>query len=171
MRNYLELNFDYAKYHDNLVSFVESARHTIREPYDSLDLVLFKQTNPELNQFLEEFSGSELERIIIFSFNGTFGIHRDIGPRVCRLNWPIINSNSAETVFYQLKPDAVSKKFEGIDFYNESDTVIVDRYILHQPTIMNTDTVHNVLPIAKAPLPRIVVSFNFVDDSILAKML
>ena len=175
MLDYVELDIDLEKYHSDLTEYVISvySNSNFTSTYNNLDLQDFKLHNLELTRQLELLSDSKLERVTLLVLeNSSMLIHRDQGPRICRINWPILNSDSAVTVFYNKKPNAVSHaKHNGIDLYQLHDLEIRNSFILTKPTLMHVDTIHSVELIPKKPLPRIIVSFNFVNDTKLSKLL
>lgn len=180
MRNYLELDFDHKQYHDRLVNYVMSILDTRISAYHSVDLQKFKNHNIDLCSFLENTADSNLERVIILSIGdiiinspvmNDLKPHHDNGPRVCRINWPILNSSSAYTIFYKAKPGVEPFKIQNIKFYHKHDLEVCDTFILEKPTLMHIDTIHSVDHIEGKSLPRIIISFNFKDDSKLAQLL
>jgi hypothetical protein len=173
MINYLELDFEYTQYHQVLCDYVDSIQDSITTSYQKVDLLKFKEHNSKLCGFLESMAQSDLERVIVLTVNEQFKFlpHKDEGPRVCRINWPVLNSDSAYTVFYKTNAGATPYKYEGIDMYHKHDLQVSDTFVLTRPTLMHVNTIHSVETIEGKSLPRIIVSFNFRDDSILQKLL
>ena len=173
MRNYLELDFEYAESHQVLCHYVDTIQDSITTSYQKVNLLEFKEHNAKLCEVLESMAQSELERVIVLTASEKFKFlpHQDEGPRVCRINWPVLNSDSAYTVFYKKKPTAMPYKYEGIDMYHKHDVEVSDTFVLTKPTLMHVDTIHSVETIEGKPLPRTIVSFNFKDDSVLRKLL
>ena len=173
MKNYLELDFEYAQHHQVLCNYVDSIQDSITTSYQKVDLLGFRENNLKLCEVLENMAQSELERVIVLTVNEKFKFlpHKDEGPRVCRINWPVLNSDSACTVFYKTNTGATPYKYEGIDMYHKHDLQVSDTFILTKPTLMHVNTIHSVEPIEGKSLPRIIVSFNFRDDSVLQQLL
>jgi hypothetical protein len=139
------------------------------------NLEKFKRDIPELFECIRKELNSE---IILMSYVYVDGlieipIHTDSTDTVLkkriRLNWPIINGESAETIFYEKNDESISSRIHeyksGVSgrVYDPSDCYEVDRYILDTPTLMNVRQPHAV-EILNHKLPRILLTMRLSNE-------
>jgi hypothetical protein len=138
------------------------------------DLKKFKKDIPELFECVRTELGSEVPLMAYVCIDEIRGlpIHTDgdnsIERRI-RLHWPILNTKSAETVFYKQKKEhiestTVSYK-SGVNGhqYNLNDICEVDRYILDVPTLNNVKEIHGV-ELIDTKLPRILLTMRLSNE-------
>lgn len=135
----------------------------------------FKEDIPKLFKCIQEELESE---IILMSYMYVDGpdqvpIHTDSNnliERRTRLNWPILNGESAATVFYQKNNDDVQGVFytykSGVSGckYDSEDCHEIDRYILNTPTLMNVKELHGI-QILTSELPRILLTMRLSNEN------
>ena len=139
------------------------------------NLEKFKRDIPELFDCIRNHLNSE---IILMSYVYVDGlmeipIHTDSTDNVLkkriRLNWPIINGESAETIFYEKNHENISSRIHeyksGVSgrVYEPSECYEVDRYILDVPTLMNVRQPHAV-EILNDNLPRILLTMRLSNE-------
>ncbi len=139
------------------------------------NLEKFKRDIPELFECIRKELGSE---IILMSYVYVDGlieipIHTDstdtLLKKRIRLNWPIINGESAETIFYEKNSESISSRIHeyksGVSgrVYEPSECYEVDRYILDAPTLMNVRQPHAV-EILNHKLPRILLTMRLSNE-------
>lgn len=139
------------------------------------NLEKFKRDIPELFDCIRNHLNSE---IILMSYVYVDGlmeipIHTDSTDNVLkkriRLNWPIINGESAETIFYEKNHENISSRIHeyksGVSgrVYEPSECHEVDRYILDVPTLMNVRQPHAV-EILNDNLPRILLTMRLSNE-------
>lgn len=134
----------------------------------------FKKDIPELFECIRRNLNSEIvfASYLFVDKNTEVPIHTDannptIKKRI-RLNWPILNGSSAETVIYQKNHE----KIQGVvhthpwgtgTYYNVNDCHEVDKYVLNVPTLMNVKELHGVR-ILNYNLPRILLSMRLSNE-------
>jgi hypothetical protein len=97
---------------------------------------------------------------------GPKSLHRDTSVESCRLNWPVINSNSIETRLFSSTAEPsklVLPTGETYLTYQEQDCELIDSFLMTKPTALHVHTIHGLYR-ATGPLPRYVLSFNFDQD-------
>jgi len=139
------------------------------------NLEKFKRDIPELFDCIRNHLNSE---IILMSYVYVDGlmkipIHTDSTDNILkkriRLNWPIINGESAETIFYEKNHENISSRIHeyksGVSgrVYEPSECYEVDRYILDVPTLMNVRQPHAV-EILNDNLPRILLTMRLSNE-------
>jgi hypothetical protein len=139
------------------------------------NLEKFKRDIPELFQCIRNHLGSEITLMSYVYVDGLIEIpiHTDSADdklkRRIRLNWPIINSESAETIFYEKNNENVVSEIHsyksGVSgrVYNPSDCYEIDRYILNVPTLMNVRQLHAV-ELIDYKLPRILLTMRLSNE-------
>lgn len=138
------------------------------------DLKKFKEDIPELFECIQKELGSQVPYMafVCIDEGRTFPIHTDgdnsIERRI-RLHWPILNTKSAETVFYKQKkkhiestPVSYKSGVNGHQ-YSLNDICEVDRYILDVPTLNNVKEIHGV-DIVDDKLPRILLTMRLSNE-------
>lgn len=86
-----------------------------------------------------------------------------------RLNWPILNGSSAETVIYQKNHQDVqgtvhSHPWGTGTYYDLNECHEVDKYVLDVPTLMNVKELHGVRILDSNKLPRILLSMRLSNE-------
>lgn len=135
----------------------------------------FKQDIPELFEGIRKDLGSD---IILMSYlyidtHSDVPIHTDannpsIKKRI-RLNWPILNSTSALTIFYEKKFEDIQGTLRSLPngvvghSYNDTDCNEVDKYTLDIPTLMNVKELHGIR-VLNSQLPRILLSMRLSNE-------
>jgi hypothetical protein len=99
-----------------------------------------------------------------------FPIHTDnILRQRTRLNWPILNGESASTIFYEKNreniPSVVHSYKSGVSghAYSAEDCHEVERYILDTPTLMDVHQIHGI-EILNHKLPRILLTMRLSNE-------
>jgi hypothetical protein len=90
-------------------------------------------------------------------------LHRDTSTESCRLNWPLLNSTSIETRFFESTVEStklILPTGEAYLTYQESDCNIIGKFVMSKPAILHVHTIHGLYR-APGPLPRYILSFNF----------
>jgi hypothetical protein len=91
-----------------------------------------------------------------------------------KLNWPILNCQFGETIFYSLKDDAnpivhntfnehLPNKVITSIHYSKDDCVETDKFILNQPTLIDVRPPHAV-KFLKNNFPRILLSMRLSNE-------
>jgi len=134
----------------------------------------FKRDIPELFECIHKELNSEVvfASYLFVDVDTHVPIHTDAGnssiTKRIRLNWPILNGESAETIFYQKKNESV----EGVlhshvwgtgTYYDLNDCDEMDKYVLDIPTLMNVKELHGVR-ILNHELPRILLSMRLSNE-------
>lgn len=138
------------------------------------ELQKFKQDIPELFEGIQKTIESEII-LASYAFVDTHSfvpIHTDASNpaiiRRIRLNWPILNGESAETIFYQKKDESIQGTFCSHPggtghYYCDNDCNEVDKYTLDLPTLMNVKELHGIR-IINHRLPRILLSMRLSNE-------
>lgn len=138
------------------------------------DLIKFKEDIPELFECIRKNIGSEIIYMAFVYIDGedSIPIHIDgddsIKRRI-RLHWPILNSESAATVYYKKRNDQVTSKANsyksGVSghIFDINECSEVDRYILDVPTLNNVKEIHGV-EILNHNLPRILLTMRLSNE-------
>ncbi len=98
-------------------------------------------------------------------------IHIDGSPHPCRLQWPIINSHSVETLWYNIDPSYQIREMlpNGVEYisYKTGDYVPVARKNITGPTVIRVEEPHAIRRLSdiNSDFPRIAFSFAF-DESL-----
>jgi hypothetical protein len=138
------------------------------------DLIKFKEDIPELFECIRRELGSEVPymafvyidevRSIELHTDGDNSIQRRI-----RLHWPILNSTSAETVYYKSKHDNINSTHHSFKSgvsghqYDPDDVYEVDRYVLDVPTLNSVKEIHGV-DVISDKLPRILLTMRLSNE-------
>lgn len=178
---------DFQKIQDKIVPYVvDFANKNIKESEKKFsekvffnfvsdeDLEKFKRDIPELFECIQREIGSEITLMSFIYVDGLneFPIHTDsdnsLKKRI-RLNWPILNGESAATVIYEKKREDIPWTFHsyksGISGrgFDPNDCYEVDRYILDVPTLMNVKQIHGI-EIVDHKLPRILLTMRLSNE-------
>jgi len=84
-----------------------------------------------------------------------------------RLNWPILNSDNHETVYFRADSEPVWEETgggTGAFTYDEANIERVDSFILDSPTLMNVLEIHGMYPI-DTRFPRIILTIDFENSN------
>lgn len=134
----------------------------------------FKEDIPELFECIRRELGSEIILMALVYIDGvdSIPIHTDgdntIKRRI-RLHWPILNGESAATVFYEKNHENVKAVFNSYKSgvrgwsYDPDDCHEIDRYILDTPTLNNVKQLHGV-EILNDKLPRILLTMRLSNE-------
>lgn len=96
-------------------------------------------------------------------------IHIDNSPHPCRLQWPLINPQSVETVWYEADPkDKITEILpNGVPYvsYRSQDCKEIARTCILGPTVIRVEEPHAVDRKSNNPrdFPRAAFSFAFVE--------
>ena len=96
-------------------------------------------------------------------------IHIDNSPHPCRLQWPLINTHSVETVWYKADPkDKITEILpNGVPYvsYRSQDCKEIARTCIVGPTVIRVEEPHAVERKSNDPadFPRAAFSFAFVE--------
>ena len=138
------------------------------------DLIRFKRDIPILFECIRRELGSEVLYMAFVYMDEvrTIALHTDgdnsIQRRI-RLHWPILNSTSAETVYYKSKHKEVTSIHHSFKSgvsghqYDPNDVYEVDRYILDVPTLNSVKEIHGV-DIISDELPRILLTMRLSNE-------
>jgi hypothetical protein len=138
------------------------------------DLEKFKRDIPELFECIRRELGSEITLMSFIYVTGPeqLPIHTDSDnnlERRTRLNWPILNGESAATIFYEKNsediPWVMHSYKSGISGrgFDPNHCHEVDRYILDVPTLMNVKQIHGI-EILKDEFPRILLTMRLSNE-------
>jgi len=135
----------------------------------------FKRDIPELFEGIQRELGSD---VIFMSYlfidtHSHVPIHTDANnpsvKRRIRLNWPVQNTTSALTVFYQKNSENIQGMLDSLSngvtghSYKIEDCYEVDKYLLDVPTLMNVKELHGI-KILNHKLPRILLSMRLSNE-------
>jgi len=138
------------------------------------NLKKFKEDIPELFECIQRELDSEVILMALVYIDGvdSIPIHTDgdntIKRRI-RLHWPILNGESAATIFYEKNHENVEPTFNSYKSgvrgwtYDPNDCREVDRYILDTPTLNNVKEIHGV-EILNDKLPRILLTMRLSNE-------
>jgi hypothetical protein len=156
------------------------------EIYNYVDLAQVKAKCSQTVSLIENYFDATLERVVVFKMTAesmhTLGdkfIHIDSGPRSVRLNWPILNPASVETKYFKItdadyrpRRHYINPPFKDyIDICDAACCEEVDSVCVDRPTIFTVSQTPHGMYAAGDQWPRIMCSFNFVDDTNLVKYL
>lgn len=97
-------------------------------------------------------------------------IHIDGSPHPCRLQWPILNSHSVETLWYNIDSSYQIREMlpNGVEYisYKAGDYVPAARKNITGPTVIRVEEPHAVrrLSADQSDYPRIAFSFAFDEN-------
>jgi hypothetical protein len=176
---YKKLNIDnFERIQDTLVPYITHFISQKEKLFYNLiskdNLQEFKKNIPELFECIEETLKSEIifASYLFVDRHTDVPIHTDasnpaIQKRI-RLNWPILNGSSAETVIYQKNHEDIpgvvhSHPWGTGTHYDMNECHEVDKYVLDVPTLMNVKELHGVR-ILNDKLPRILLSMRLSNE-------
>jgi hypothetical protein len=184
--NYVEVP-NWTNYQGAFESFIMEQLNGDVCAYNVVRVKKIEQHLPEFKNLLESHFESPLERITIFvmseqSMTDKFGdkfIHIDGSKQKARLNWPILNSRSVITKYFdivdptyqprRLEVDPPYKDFVYVydaRVCKEVSSVCVDR-----PTVFTVTEKAHGMYVNGDRWPRVMASINFIDDTGLLKYL
>jgi len=132
---------------------------------------------PEFVPLIEQNLRSEVKWIRMIYLDENFPkdyAHYDVRKEDCeegledyffRLNWPILNPDSFETVFFDpngSKP--VWNEQYRAHIYEKNKMIRLHSFIADKPVLMNVRRIHGIYQI-KSPTPRILLSVRLVESS------
>lgn len=138
------------------------------------NLERFKKDIPELFECIRKELNSEVifASYLFVNQDTEVPIHTDsnnpLVQKRIRLNWPILNGSSAETVIYQKNHEDIqgtvhSHPWGTGNYYNIQECHEVDKYVLDVPTLMNVKELHGIR-ILNQKLPRILLSMRLSNE-------
>jgi len=132
--------------------------------YNSLDHRDFFLNFPDIKKFIDSFETHCIGIGLIKIFYNKVAIHQDNSASnggTVRLNWPVLNCEYSETIFYENFNGVKHRKLldNGIVFheYRDDDCKEIDRVCLNSPTALDVSIPHRVLC---QRFPRISLSFH-----------
>ena len=145
--------------------------------WNHVDLVELDNNVPNLLDVIEEQVGQRPLRSYLLAIPnadpeklskklGNNSLHRDTSVEEFRLNWPILNSGSIETRFFNSSVEPgklILPTGETYLTYREDDCELIDTLVMKQPTVIRVHTIHGLYHNGGA-LPRYVLSFNFEKE-------
>lgn len=101
---------------------------------------------------------------VLYVAKPDIGIHRDSDTGKARLNLPLLNTETSQTIFYRSESQGDRHVLpNGEVYYRITDGVEVDRVCVDRPTILRISEPHTV--ICTQPIyPRLVCSLKFNRD-------
>lgn len=164
--------------------FVLERTAQVETVYNFIKAEDFVQHNPVLADILQSTFGT-IERLMIFKMTHAQikklehnTIHKDSNPgkQQVRLNWPVLNPESVITKFFSVdiangRKHLINPPFDDhIVLYNSESSKEIDQICIDRPVAFNILQPHSMFEHGLA-WPRIMCSFNFVDDTNLIKYL
>lgn len=132
--------------------------------YSDLDHKDFFKNFSNINSFLESHKVSCIGIGLIKIFYNKVAIHTDnsaVKGGTVRLNWPVVNCEYSETLFYKNINGIKERKLldNGIVFYKyqDEDCEEIDKVCLNSPTALDVSIPHKVWC---KKFPRISLSFH-----------
>jgi hypothetical protein len=169
-----------------LQKFIVKSVEDRSKMYSYISADELEQNCAEVSTLIESYFDVKIERVIVFKMTqesigqlGYKSIHVDSGPRMVRLNWPILNPESVITKYFKITDPAAQPTRHLInppykDYFNLYKSDIcqeVSSVCINQPTIFAVGQTPHSMFAAGNQWPRIICSFNFVDDTNLIKYL
>jgi hypothetical protein len=165
----------YKKFHYNnisasIINYLEDNNHIYNNEifYSSLNYFDFFKSFPEIFQFIKELKTNCVSVGIIKIFYNKVAIHQDnsaLSGGSVRLNWPVLNFENSQTIFYENFNGIKEKKIldNGTIFheYKDEDCREIDRVCVDSPTALNVGIPHRVLC---DRFPRISLTFHLKPD-------
>jgi hypothetical protein len=184
--NYVEVP-NWTNYQSVFESFILEQLNGSVRPYNFVSVEKLEQRLPEFKNLLEAQFDSTLERIMVFvmteqSMTNMFGdkfVHIDSGEQKARLNWPILNSRSVVTKYfdiidptYQPKRIYINPPYKDfVDVYDAHVCKEVSSVCVDRPTVFTVTEKAHGMYINENHWPRVMASINFFDDTKLLKYL
>jgi hypothetical protein len=164
--NFDQCDVELKQYFDYLYPDKSLARNFFNFPPKDL----FLKTCPNV---LQGFKKLNLEFKAVFMISvvedTNRNIHIDGSPHPCRLQWPILNSQSVDTAWYEAREEdkIVEILPNGVPYisYRVQDCKEVARKNISKPTIIRVEEPHAVIRTSCSPIdfPRIAFSFAFTE--------
>jgi len=143
-------------------------------------LIKFKEDVPEVFECIREVLRAEVPFMSYLYYtkeSGGPGVHKDGKDNLkvkFRMSWPILNGDSAATIFHRSLSNANTRRFSinqsvaetygaSLLMYDKEDVVEIDRYLLDCPTLVNNRTLHSV-ELVSDKLPRIILNFGLTNQ-------
>lgn len=138
--------------------------------YNDLNHREFLKSFPEITKFFENLKTSCIGIGLIKIFYNKVAIHTDnsaLNGRTVRINWPVINCEYSETIFYENFNAIKETKYldNGIIFheYRDENCREISRVCLDSPTALDVSLPHRVWC---EKFPRISLSFHLKPNPI-----
>ena len=132
--------------------------------YNDLPHIEFLKKFPKINSFLTSFNTYCISIGLIKIFYNKVAIHQDNSASnggSVRLNWPVVNCEYSDTIFYENFNGVKDKKLldNGTVFheYQNEDCREIGRFCLDSPTALDVSTPHRVWC---EQFPRISLTFH-----------
>lgn len=132
--------------------------------YNDIDHIKFLKQFPEIQTFMESHKTYCIGIGLIKIFYNKVAIHQDNSAAnggTVRLNWPVINCEYSDTIFYENFNDVKEKKYldNGTVFheYKDEDCKEINRFCLDSPTALDVSIPHRVFCNS---FPRISLTFH-----------
>lgn len=166
---------------------VESVKDSTKV-FNHIELTEFNQNCAEATILIESYFESRIERISVFKMTqesikhlGAKLIHIDSGfhGRIARLNWPVLNPGSVVTKYFKITDAGYqpARQFlktsfgDYVDVYAADVCKEISQVCIDRPTAFSVTTTPHGMFAAGDQWPRLMCSFNFVDDTKLIKYL
>lgn len=171
-REYDVENFDNIQ--SRLISYVLETYPNKTTFWNHVDQDALFEHVPELNLAIVSITGQMPQKTYLlvvpesetYERLGARSLHRDTSIESCRLNWPVSNSSSIETRFFN--STAEPKKLilatgETYLNYQEHECQLIDSFLMTKPTLLHVHTIHGLYR-STGPLPRYILSFKFENS-------
>jgi hypothetical protein len=175
MRYFQEIEFpNFDQSHQELVDYFHATHPDLTKVVDFFSFPSFEKfilMCPTVNAGFKEM-GLHLKAVFMITVvpDTNSNIHIDGSPHPCRLQWPIMNSQSVETLWYDIDPSFQIKEMlpNGVPYISysaENRTEAASKNIT-SPTIIRVEEPHAVRRISSnsADYPRVAFSFAFEES-------
>lgn len=174
MRYYQELDFpNYNQSHKELVDYFNNVYPQSDQLSDFFNFPPFEEFLKMCPTVVKGFEEMGLHVKSIFMIvvvpSTNSNIHIDGSPHPCRLQWPVLNSHSVETIWYEVDPRFRIEEVlpNGVTYvsYLLRDCKEMARTNITGPTIIRVEEPHAVERISTVPedFPRVAFSFAFEE--------
>jgi hypothetical protein len=122
---------------------------------------------PELTEFFKILNLT-IEFVGFFvSFKNESSIHIDNDNKPCRINFPILNCEDTETLYYKIKKidyiNETQKNNLTYKLLKKENCEIVDKFVLNKPVLMRVLEPHQVV-VNSNNFPRVSCTVQFTED-------
>lgn len=175
MRYYQEIEFpNFIQSHQELVDYFHALHPDLTQVVNFFSFPSFekfKQMCPTVISGFDEM-GLHLKGVFMITVvpDTNSNIHIDGSPHPCRLQWPIMNSHSVDTLWYDIDPSYQIKEMlpngvPYISYSSENRTEVVSKNITG-PTIIRVEEPHAVRRVSTnaSDYPRVAFSFAFEES-------
>jgi hypothetical protein len=174
MKYFQEINFPNFEQSNNEIqtyfNYLYPDKNNIKNFFNFPPKAVFVKMCPTVLKGFEEL---ELNFKSIFMigvvFNNNKSIHIDNSPRPCRLQWPVFNSQSVETIWYTADPNdrttVILPNRVPYTSYQPEDCKEIARTCIVRPTVIRVEEPHAVDRTSDNPkdFPRAAFSFVFKE--------